>query len=115
MAIVIPVQEPTGHPPVRINPAVTKKRPVAPDFLNLAQVNFGQDNFFFLNRRFGQDNAKGVTDERTPPEFEAVPAIGGWFVAYPIHGGHEHAIRNRMTAVHGVPGTALRLAFPFFF
>ena len=108
----ISINHPAGDLGVAVDAAVTKERPVAADIFHCGQIDFADQNFFLVVRRFGDDAAKRIAKERASPKLEAVSgcclaAYVSGFVSDAVYHGHEHSVRNGMGALNGAPGVVL--------
>ena len=85
------VNQPFGQIAVGINTPVAKKGPVGARNVDRVQVDFVDEDLFFLDARFRDDLAGRVGDEALAPELDAVAADGS-FVADAICHGDVAAI-----------------------
>src|SRR5438477_9798736 len=92
---------------VGIDPAITQKRPMRPMFVHAFPFDISQDDFFPIDRTFGNDFAAGCRDEALPPEFDAI-APGGRFVSDPVSHGDVTAVGDGVAALNRFPGGMLR-------
>src|SRR5437879_10309977 len=100
---------------VAVNPPVAKKRPVAPHFLQLAQVHFADKNFFFIVRSLQEHAAKGIAKERSAPELQTVTwghvaADIAVFVSDAIDRGDIDSVGNGVRPLNDSPSIFLRFA-----
>src|SRR5438270_10122624 len=113
------IRQSFGDAAVPVNPPVAKKRPVAPHFLQLAQVDFANKNFFFIVRSLQDHAAKGIAEERSAPELQTltrgdVAADIAVFVFDAIDHGDINSVGNGVGPLDGSPGVLLCLAVPRF-
>ncbi len=89
---------------VRVDAAVTEKRPDSAELALLHQVAIGEKHFLFVDGGPGDNFTVGVGDETLAPELG--PALG----ADPIGRGDIATIGDAVTTLDGFPGVMLSLA-----
>ena len=82
---------------------------MGPVFVDPVPFDVGEDDFFAIDARLGENLAARGDDEALPPELDPV-ATGGCFVADAVDRGDETAVGNRMTALDRFPGGMLSVA-----
>ena len=107
------VNHAAGDGGIAIDAAVAQKRPVAPDILQVPQVHFTYEDFFFVVRSFGENATKRIAQERSSPEFQ--PFAGGRIATNiaglktnTIHHADVHSVRDGVRTLDGAPGIVLR-------
>src|SRR6185503_15185743 len=58
------------HPSIRINAAIAQERPVAAHFLHTPEIHLGDEQRLLVGGRLGHHDAKGIGQERMPPELD---------------------------------------------
>ena len=76
------------------------------------QVDFAQQNFFFVVRSFGQHAAEWVAEKRASPKLKALSGRGlasniAGLISDTIYHTDINAIRNRVRPLNGAPGIVL--------
>jgi len=83
-------------------------------FVHALPFNVGEDGFFSIDARLGQNLAARRDDEALAPEFDPIPTDRR-FVTDAIDRRNETSIRDRVTALHRFPGRMLGVTvFRFF-
>src|SRR5438445_10980173 len=105
------IRQSLGDAAVAVNPPVAKKRPVAPHFLQLAQIHFADKNFFFIVRTLEDDPSKRVAKKRPAPELQTltrghVAADIAVFVSDAIHDCDINSVGNGVRPLDGSPGVS---------
>jgi len=93
---------------VRVDTAVAKERPMLAGFLNVAEVAFGDDDFFGVVAGAGDDFAEWIANEGAAPELDSA------FETDAVGDSDEHAIGDGVSALDGDPGVVLFGAEPVF-
>src|SRR5262249_39765849 len=88
---------------VRVDAAIPQEGPAAPLGLDPAEVAVAPQPLFGRLPRLREDPALRVGDEGAAPEAHAAA-----FVSDPVRRAHEHAVRDRVAALHGLPRVAHR-------
>src|SRR5438309_11156042 len=102
------IRQSFGDAAVAVNPPVAKKRPVAPHFLQLAQVDFADKNFFFVLRSLEDNPSKRIAKKRSAPKLQTVTrghvaADIAVFVSDAIHHGDIDSVGNGVRPLNGSP------------
>ena len=78
-------------------------------FVNALPFYVGEDCFFAIDARFGQDLTTRRDDEALAPELDPV-VTGRRFVADPVDGRDKATVGDGVAALHCFPGRVLRVA-----
>ena len=87
---------------VSVDSAVAQERPMGAMLIYAGPIDIGDDNFFPINRTFGDDFTVRSTKKTLSPKFDPV-AAGRLFVANAIRHGNVTTIRNCMAALDRFP------------
>jgi hypothetical protein len=93
---------------VGVDAPVAEKRPMGAVLVDPLPFHLGENNFFAIHARLGQDLAARRNDEALPPKLNPF-AADGHFVSDTIDRGDEAAVRDRVAALHRFPGGMLRV------
>ena len=93
-------------PAVGVDAAVAQEGPVGAVFVDPLPNHVGEDGFFAIDARLGQDLAARGDDDALAPGFDPVTA-GGRFVADAVYCGDKAAVRDGVAALDRFPGRML--------
>src|SRR5438132_11583519 len=101
---------------IGVDAAVAEEGPIAARVFALGGIALDDENFFLVVRSFGNHLAKGIGNERIPPEFQTRVAILRLaFETNAIDDRGVNTVCNGVAALNGFPGVELRAAELRFF
>ena len=104
------VEEALRQAAVGVDAPVAQERPVAPHLLDARPVDLDDEDLLALRPRLGEHHPLRVAAERGAPELEPGGRRVRPLEADAVDGRDVDAVGDRVAALHGAPGVALRRA-----
>src|SRR5713226_6935762 len=105
----LPVNHAAGDGSVGVDAAIAQEGPIAANLFQVAQVNFAEQDFFFVMRCVCQHSPERIAEERSSPELESlawcrIAADVARLESDAVHNTDVHPVGNSMRALNGAPG-----------
>src|SRR4029077_20799302 len=104
------IDHPVRDGRVAVDAAVAQEGPVAANVFELAQVDFGREDFFLIVRALRKNAAEGIGDKRSSPEFKTVARLRlvsahvAGFKSDAVDDSDIHAVGYGVGAINCTPG-----------